>query len=310
VAAVLALLASLLWGAGDFGGGYLSRRLPVVVVIAASQTAALALTAAALGVTAATGSVSWDTSAVVWGVVSGFAGMIGLISFYSGLASGAMGVVAPIASLGLAVPVAVGLARGDRPSVLQIAGILVAVVGVVLVARSPVDPSAVTGAVATGTEAGVGSSARDAAVHRRSVVYALVAAVGFGVGILAVAEGSGGSGNDSGGQGQVFVTLLAQRLVDVAVAVVAVAVIRAGRTMPRRADLAPLAAVGFLDITANGAIGLASQRGLVSVVAVLSSLYPVVTTLLARQLLGERLGRTQLGGVAVTVVGVVLLGAG
>jgi drug/metabolite transporter (DMT)-like permease len=294
VAAVLALLASLLWGAGDFGGGLLSRRLPVVVVIALSQTTALVFVGIAFGIAEATGSVSWDVAPIVWGVASGVAGMVGLVSFYYGLSLGAMGVVAPIASLGLGVPVVVGLAGGDRPSALQIAGIAIAVVGVVLVARTPASAT-------TGSDGG-----RAVAVHRRSVVCALLAAVGFGIGILAIAKGSG----NSDASDRVLVTLLTQRLTDVGIAAVALLVLRQGFRAVRRCDLPPLAAVGFLDITANVALGLASQRGLVSVVSVLSSLYPVVTTLLARQFLHERLGRTQLVGVGVSLIGVIALGAG
>lgn len=294
MAAVLALLASLLWGAGDFGGGLLARRLPVVVVIALSQATALVFVGIAFGIVEATGSVSWDVAPIAWGVGSGVAGIVGLVSFYYGLSLGAMGVVAPIASLGLGVPVIVGLASGDRPSALQIAGIAIAVVGVVLVARTPASAT---------TEPDGG---RAAAVHRRSVVCALLAAAGFGIGILAIAKGSG----DSDASGRVVLTLLAQRLTDVGIALVALLVLRQGVRAVRRPDLLPLAAVGFLDIAANGALGLASQRGLVSVVSVLSSLYPVVTTLLARQFLRERLGRTQLVGVGVSLVGVIALGAG
>ena len=229
-------------------------------------------------------------------MLSGFAGMVGLFCFYTALASGLMGVVAPIASLGLAVPVAGGLVRGEQLSPWQVAGIVAATIGVVCVARVPKGAGGPVGA--------------ESGRHRRPVVLAATAAVGFGLALLAIAEGSGtGHG---GRAGDVVTTLLAQRAVDVLVAAAALIAMRHRLSVTGLSARAtpPLLAVGLIDVGANGLYGYASQHGLVSVVSVLASLYPVVTVLLARWVLRERLVRSQLAGVGATLVGIVLLGTG
>jgi drug/metabolite transporter (DMT)-like permease len=295
MAAVLALLASVLWGSSDFGGGLLSRRHPVTIVIVVSQSAALVVALCVAVVVASTGHGEWSAATLSWGAASGLAGMVGLFCFYTALSSGAMGVVAPIASLGVVVPLVAGLMRGEKPSGWQAAGIAIATVGVLLVARAPA------------------SSTRDVtltASHRRAVGLAVAAAVGFGFAVLTIAEGSGG--RDEGRFGDIVTTLLAQRGVNVVIAIGAVVLVRrqlVGQA-PGRSTMPALIAVGVVDLTANGLYGYASLHGLVSVVSVLASLYPVVTVLLARQLLRERLAASQLAGVGSTLIGVVLLGAG
>ena len=127
MAVLLSLLCSALWGTSDFLGGTASRRLPVGSVVGFSQLVALVVL---LPIGIATGG--HGTAYVLPGVGAGLIGMLALGAFYSALATGTMGVVAPIASLGVVLPVAVGLADGDRPSVLQVLGILTAVAGVVL----------------------------------------------------------------------------------------------------------------------------------------------------------------------------------
>jgi drug/metabolite transporter (DMT)-like permease len=284
VSAVLALLSSVLWGSADFFGGILSRRLPAVVVVASSQLAGLVAVAV---VAVAAGAFNSPTGYLPWAVAAGLTGVIGLVAFYAALAAGTMGVVSPIAALGVVVPVVVGIAQGERPGALQVVGITVAIAGVVL---------------ASGPElsgrAGV-----------RPLVLAVVAAFGFGGALLSIAKGS----RDS-----TVMTLLTMRVtsvtvVGVAVAVLAVRARRAGAPRGPRLearDVAFLALVGVADAAANLTFGWASTRGLVSVVAVLGSLYPVVTVLLAWVLLHERLGRLQTLGVAGALVGVVLIGAG
>jgi len=298
VAAILALLSSVLWGSSDFAGGLLCRRLPVMVVIAASQFAALIAAAGFVVASVAVCDGGLAGSALGWGAVSGFAGMVGLICFYSALASGAMGVVAPIASMGAAVPLVVGLVRGDRPSVLQAVGIAVALVGVVLVARVPVATDSAT------------ASRLPREVHRRSVVLAGAAAAGFGLALLAIAEAGGGQ--QHGRFEDVLAGLLSQRIVNVGVAAVGLLVLRRRRTALTVSPSLrlPLVAVGLVDIGSNTAYGFASLHGLVSVVSVLASLYPVVTILLARTFLAERLAGTQLIGVGATLGGVILLAVG
>lgn len=274
----LALCASLLWGGADFLGGTAARRLPVTGVVLVSQAVALI---GLLVVAAATGAFGDPTGYLGWAIAAAAVGLVALVSFYAALADGTMGVVAPIAALGVVVPVVVGLAQGDRPSAWQGAGVAVAVVGVVLASgpelRSP--------------EAGGGA---------RPLLLAGVAAVGFGTVIVCVAHGARTS---------TTMTLLVMRLTSVAVlgllAVAGKVAVGTGRR-----DLPILVATGAGDVTANAALAVASTRGLLSVVAVLSSLYPAVTVLLARAFHDERLARMQTVGVSAALLGVVLIASG
>lgn len=284
MAALLALLSSLLWGSADFLGGTLSRRLSAVLVVGASQLAGLVGIAV---VAVAAGELGAPTGYLPWAVGAGLAGVIGLVAFYAALASGTMGVVSPIAALGVVVPLAVGLGRGERPGALQLAGIALAVAGVVL---------------ASGPELSGRAGSRPLAL-------AVVAAAGFGLALLSIAEGSRSS---------TIMTLVAMRATSVTVLGTALLVLArrarrrgtpGGLGLDARA-VALITLVGAGDVTANLTFGLASTRGLVSVVAVLGSLYPVVTVLLARVLQHERLGPVQTVGVAGALAGVVLIGAG
>jgi len=195
-----------------------------------------------------------------------------------------MGVVSPIAAVGVVVPVLFGLLRGERPAALQLVGIVLAVVGVVL---------------ASGPELTGRAGARP-------VVLAGVAALGFGVALLAIAEGARHS---------TLMTLVTMRTTSVLLLSAAL-VVALARGLPRAEvllgprDLALVALVGVADLGANLTFGLASRRDAVSVVAVLGSLYPVVTALLARFVHQERLGRVQLAGVAGALGGVALIAAG
>ena len=283
--ALLALLSSLLWGTSDFVGGTLTRRLPVTVVIGVSQAVALLLLVplALLLDTADAGRV------VVPGVLAGLVGPAALAAFYRALALGTMGVVAPVASLGVAVPVVAGLVAGESPSALQLVGIAVAVVGVVL---------------ACGPE--LSGAGRGGALP---LLLAAVSALGFGAVFVLLAEGSAG---EAAGVGDVVLVLLVMRSTSVTL-LLGVALLRrsvVGGARVGAADLPALALVGVFDVGANGTFAVASQSDLVSVTAVLASLYPVVTALLAWRVHGERLVRLQLVGVVAALTGVVLLAGG
>lgn len=279
---VLALLSSLLWGTADFIGGRLSRRLdPLRVVLRSQAVALLALLPAALLL-----RPELEARALAAGVAAGAIGPLALGAFYRALGIGTMGVVAPIAGLGVVVPVAAGILSGERPTAAQVAGIAVAVVGVVL---------------ASGPELrGEGRGGT------RALLLAAGAAVGFGVVFVLLAEGSEG-----GGAAEVILVLLVMRATSVLGLGAALAA-RGGSDavdVPR-SDVPALAVVGAFDVGANGAFALASQSDLVSVTAVLASLYPAVTAVLAWRIEGERLQRVQLAGVALALAGVVLLSAG
>jgi drug/metabolite transporter (DMT)-like permease len=283
VPAALALLASLLWGTADFLGGTATRRLPVAAVVGVSQLVALlGLVPVALAV----GALDEPRSYVLPGLGAGACGLVALAAFYRALAVGTMGVVAPVAALGVVVPVAAGLVDGESPSGLQLAGIAVAVVGVVL---------------ASGPEL----SGRRGALP---LVLAGVAALGFGAVFVLIAEGT-----ESGSLGSVVMTLLTMRLVSVVLlTLLLLAVVRArgAEIGVRRGDLPVLVAIGAFDVGANASFAVAAQSDLISVTAVLASLYPVVTVLLARQIHAERLVGVQLAGVGLALGGVVLLAGG
>lgn len=276
MATLLALCASLLWGGSDFLGGTTSRRLAATAVVWSSQACALV---GLLVVGAAT--TSFVTGPYLgWGIAAALVGVVGLVSFYAALAGGTMGVVAPIAALGVIVPVLVGIGQGDRPSVLQAFGVAVAIVGVVLA----------SGPELRGADVGGG----------RPLALAAVAAVGFGLVFVFIAHGARSS---------TLMTLLTMRATSVAV-LTPVVLRRSEVRSIGRSDLGVLCAVGAGDVGANACMAVATTHGLLSLVAVLSSLYPAVTVLLARGVHNERLGRLQALGVSGALVGVVLIASG
>ncbi len=277
LAAVLALAASVSWGVADFLGGLKSRTIPLVAVLALAQPIGLALVAA---IAFASGHASIPASAL-WAVPASFLGAAGIAAFYRGMAIGTISIVAPIAATGAAIPVVVGIALGDRPSPLQLAGFPLAIAGVILASRE-------TGPNAAGARLGAG------------VVWALVAAIGFGGYFVPMHEAS---------EDDFLAAALVFKL-SIATLLLAVFATVRPRTDLRRSDAAAIAAIGISDTGGNVFFAAASTLGLVSVVSVLASLYPVTTVALAWLYLGERIGRTQRIGVVVTLVGVVAVSAG
>jgi drug/metabolite transporter (DMT)-like permease len=278
-AAALAIFSSLVWGAADFGGGLLARRRPLLSVLFVSQGSAVLV---AVVLVAIDPSDRPGAAGVAWGVAGGILGAGALSAFYRGLSIGTMSIVAPVSAVGAVVPVAVGVAGGERPGALQLVGIAVALAGIGLAAREP----------GGGVPAGAA---------RAALGFAGLAALGFGLFFVAVDETSSRAG--------VPWVLVTVRLGEVVVLGVAFLALRP--RVPRGARaLAPVAAIGLLDVTANATYALATTRGLLSVVSVLGSLYPAVTVVLARLVLGERVSRTQEAGVAATLAGVLAITAG
>jgi drug/metabolite transporter (DMT)-like permease len=284
----LALLSSLAWGVADFVAGLKSRSLPVVTVMLVAVVTGLLLAGA---IVAGRGVELPAGRHLGYAALSAVLGSVGLAAFYRGLAVGAMSVVAPIAATGAAVPVAFGLASGERPGAIQAAGALLAVVGVAFAAREH-DPR-----VASGEGAPLG--ARRARVAR-GVPLAVLAAVGLGGFLVAI---------DAASEGDVGWAILVNRLGSLGLLALAALVFRPRAPAGLR-DAAPAVAVGVLETTANLLIAVATTLGLVSLVGVLASLYPVVTVALARVVLGERTARVQLAGAAAALGGVVLIAAG
>ncbi len=283
--AFFALATSLLWGLADFGGGLLTRRSPALTVVVVSQGIAAAVLGA---VVVATGGWSEAGPRLWFAFTAGLVGPVALFSFYKALALGPMGVVSPLATLSVAVPVGVGLFLGERPGLMQAAGIAVAVTGVVLAG---------------------GPQLRGAPVQRQAILLTLIAALGFGTVFALIAEAST---TVTG----LFLALFVQRLTNVATggAALYASVRRGGVALPEGgfpwASLPALAFVGLADVAANGTYSIAAQHGPVTVAAVLASLYPVVTALAARGFLSERLRVIQAAGAGLALVGTLLLATG
>lgn len=281
IAVSLALTASLAWGVADFLAGLKSRALAVPAVLVVSQPAGLALAAALV---IARDAPPPDARHALYAVLGGGVGVLGLAAFYKGLAVGAMSVVAPVSATAAAVPLTMGVATGERPSAFQAAGVGLALLGVVLASRE----AEVEARRRTRVAAGFG--------------FALLAALGFGFFFVAI-DAASAEGTDV-----LWVTLL---LRSASFSVVLAAALALRPRLPRRpASVAALLLVGVLDMSANALFAAASTRGLVSVVAVLASLYPVVVVVLARIALHERIARTQQAGVVLALAGVALISAG
>jgi drug/metabolite transporter (DMT)-like permease len=221
---------------------------------------------------------SWGQAG--WAAFAGLIGVVGLSAFYRGLAVGTMGIVGPISTTAALVPLAYGLARGERPSTLQAIGVALAVLGVVAASLERVPDTA-----KRRIGAGVG--------------FALLAAAGFGGSLIGLSKAAPG--------GIVWAVWIMRVVALPCMLVLSAAV---GIQAPSRRLWPLLVAVGVCDTGATLLYAAASTRGLLSVVAVLASLYPVVIVALARMFLHERIARPQFAGVAVALAGVALISAG
>jgi drug/metabolite transporter (DMT)-like permease len=273
-AAALALAAAASWGVGDFFGGLKSRSLNPVAILIVAQPIGLTL----LAIWVAVRGQGPPGSEVLWACLAAVLGTTGLIAFYKGMAAGALSIVAPIAGAGAAIPVIWGLAHGDHPSGYQELGFAAALIGVVLASfeRRP---------EAARLAAGVG--------------WAVIAMLAFGAYYIPMHEAS---------HGDFLWAAFVFRLTSTTLIAAAWLVVRPSSA--RRADLPVLASIGILDTGGNVFFAAASAKGLVSVVSILASLYPVVTVLLARAVLHERVHRSQELGIALALAGIVLISAG
>ncbi len=274
-AVALALGASLSWGLADFFGPLKGRTLGTIRVLFGAQVAGLAAIALAVAIR----GKGPDGAAVLLAIPAAFSGTLGLFAYYRGMAVGAMSVVAPIAGVSAAVPVAFGLATGDRPSTAQIAGIVLALVGVGLASREH--------------QAGHGRVAAGAGL-------ALIAAIGFGGYFVPM---------HAAGDADFWWASLLFRMTSFTLIAVTTLVLRSSVRVSG-GDVAFVAAVGLGDTLGNVLFAASSAQGLVSVTSVLASLYPIVTVVLARIVLRERVDRAQEAGIVATLAGVVLISAG
>lgn len=221
-----------------------------------------------------------DWSWLPWSVVAGAAGALGLVFFYSALASGTVSVVSPISATGAILPVTIAFLAGERPGSVKVAGIALALTGAVL---------------ASGPEL-----RGEPQVKARAVWLAVVAALCFGVTMYAIARGA---------QVSSFATMVGMRSTSVTGFAIAALLTRSvGGVTPR--EMPALALVGLSDVGANLLLGISTTLGMVSVATVLASLYPVVTVTLAAVFLHERMRQVQVVGVVAALGGVVLIAAG
>ncbi len=275
MAALLAVVSSLMWGTSDFLGGVLTRRLPAIAVYGLSQAVGFVFLVI---IATATGGWGADPGYWPWAIAASVLGMIAMISFYKALAIGPMGIVSPLVALAVLVPVVVSLLRGELPEPIQLVGIVVAILGILLA----------SGPELTGAESA------------KPLILAGVAAIGFGGMFVLMAEGS---------KHDPLMTMTGMRVTTVVIYAFVFLVARnIGGARPR--DAVPLVTIGILDAGANVMFGFATTMGLLSVTAVLGDLYPVVTAVLAAIFLRERLRGVQYAGVGAALFGVMLIAAG
>jgi drug/metabolite transporter (DMT)-like permease len=278
-AIAFSLCAAASWGLADFMAGLKSRRLGVLTVLLWVESVGLT---AVLIVIAATGEGLPPTKALVAAIIAGVAGFSALGAFYRALSIGTMSIVAPISATGVILPVIVGLATGDALHALVAVGLVITIGGVVLASREEVDELGAHGP------------------NRPAIVLALAAAVGFGLYFTFADVAADGS----------VLWLLALGRIAILPPVIILAVRRGVALLPPGPDRWQLALIGLVDLAATALYGVATTRGALSVVSVIGSLYPVMTVLLARGVLGERLSRSQGIGVGVALAGVALVSAG
>jgi drug/metabolite transporter (DMT)-like permease len=274
-AIALALGASLSWGFADFFGPLKGRTFGALRVLVYVQLGGLVTIAALVAIR---GRGPTD-AAVLLAIPAALSGTLGLYAYYRGMAVGAMSIVAPIAGISAVVPLTVGFLSGDRPSTWQVLGMACALGGVFLASREP-------GRTGSRLAAGVG--------------LALLAALGFG-GYFPPMHAAGDA--------DFWWASLIFRMTSTSVIFAAVAVVRPALGIPP-IQLPVLWLIGIGDMLGNLFFAAASSSGLVSITSVLASLYPIVTVILARIILRERVARSQEAGIGLTLAGVALISAG
>jgi drug/metabolite transporter (DMT)-like permease len=276
MAALLALVSSLLWGSADFLGGNLSKRFKSLAVTGASQSVGLLI-----GIFLIVINGQWISPSLSWNgyflpaVGAGIAGFLGLVSFYSGLSTGRMGVVSPISSLSVVIPLAYAFINGERPKSFALIGMAIALIG----AFCASGPEVVKG------------------LPIKPLLFGLGAAIGFGTALTFMAQGSKTSS---------LFTMTSMRVISVSVCI---AIALKYKTIGgfKVGDFKILAVIGATDFLANYFLGIATTKGLVSIAMVLGSLFPIVTALLAFRFLHERLHKVQYLGIVLAVAGVAVI---
>jgi drug/metabolite transporter (DMT)-like permease len=282
MASLLALLSSALWGAADFFGGTLSKKYAPIVVLGMTQAIGLLF-----GITlvlfngdlfgANPPQAFGEGGYFFAGALAGISGYIGLICLYAGLSTGRMGVVSPISSLSAVIPLTFALVTGEVLTTAQGIGVVVALAGAFC---------------ASGPELSQDLSPKP-------LFLALGAAAGFGTAMTFMSIGS---------ESSALMTMVMMRATTFLVTITLVIRFRTIGNFTK-AEIPVLIFVGIADFSANLLLGVATNFGLVSLVMVLGSIYPIVTALMAYLFLHERLHKVQYVGIALAVTGVALISA-
>lgn len=275
---LFALAASTAWGSADFFGGLKAKRHSALAVLFTIEVSGLIV---AIVVMAIAQDPFPSTRATLCALGAGTAGIVALGAFYKALAIGTMSIVAPISATGVVLPVIVGIATGDRPGPIVIAGLVITTIGVIMASRE------------------VHEDEQKATAARTAIGLALLASIGFGLYFI---------GADVAADDSVLWTVLLGR--SVAIPFVGIALLTRDIHLPRGNDLAVLCAAGATDLGATALYGLANTHGDLSIVSVVGSLYPIATVILARAILDERVRAVQAAGVVAALAGVALIAAG
>jgi uncharacterized membrane protein len=271
----LALMAASVYGVADYCGGRATRSISAMTVTFVGQSAGLIVL---LVLVFLSGVPVPPVSDFVWGGIAGIAGSTGLLAFYKAMGSGFMTVVAPVSAVtATAVPVMIGLLNGERPGVLALCGIPVALIAIALVSDV------------------LGPNHRKA--PRSIIVMAFVAGATFGSLFVIL-----GHTNDSGGLWPV----VAMRFTSVPYMAVVMYFMKR-KPSEAKANLPIVVASGILDSLANALYLLAVREGLMSIVATINSFYPASTLLLATRLDKERIHRSQAVGLGLAVVALLFI---
>lgn len=278
MAVFLGLAAALTYGTADFVGGLVSKRASVYAVVVISQL---------VGVVAVAGLLPFDSAAtgveaaLGWGAAAGVGGGLGVMLLYRGLATGRMSVVAPITAVEAAiVPLVWGLGTGERPTTVALVGVAIALLAVVLITWTRDEPGD--------------------ANSRAGVREAIGAGLGFGAFFVFLDYAPSDSG---------LWPLLGTKLSSITL-VFLIALVSRATLRPPAGTIGAIILAGVLDLFANVFYLLATRRGLLALVAVLTSLYPAATVLLARLVLKEEVTARQGLGLFLALTGVALISAG
>ena len=281
MAVLLGLCVAITYGAADFLGGFASKRSTSDSVVALTQSIGFVVSLALVFI------VGWDHVTgrdIGLSMASGAAQVLGVVLLYRGLASGRMGVVAPVSAVTSAMlPIGYGLATGEDPSALALFGVLLAVIAVAIVASEPDQRR-------DGEVEGEGS-------RRSALLLAIAAGLGFGTSFIFFGETDEASG---------FWPVVIARLTAATLVVTFILIARRPR-LPDRSERPVAVAAGLLDTTANGLLLFAVRGEMLSLVAPVASLYPASTVVLARFVLHEPIGRQRLAGLALAAVGLVFI---